>query len=157
MFEALAGTNRFAATALLVLLVGAPLWETSEVLRRPPRREELAPVLADVWNDFRPGDRVHVYYGAVPAFVFYTRAEPFPADAVTLGEEHRNDPAGFRAELASLRGRVWVIVAHRHGDEEAVMRAILDCRGVCEREVKRPGAAAYLYRLEEPTPPNPPP
>jgi hypothetical protein len=148
VFEALVGTNRFAATAFLVLLIGAPLWEASELLRRPLRHEELAPVLADVRTDFRPGDRVHVYYGAVPAFTFYTRAQPFPADAVTFGKEHRGDPVGFRTELASLKGRVWVIVSHRHGDEEAVMRATLDCRGTCEREVKRPGAAAYLYRLE---------
>lgn len=147
VFEALAGTNRFAATAFLVLLVAAPLLETSQMLRKPPRQEELHPVLEAVRSEFRPGDRVYVYSGAVPAFTFYSRERPFPAGAVTLGEEHRGDPAGFRAELAQLRGRVWVIVSHRRGDEEAVMRATLDGRGECQRTVTRPGAAAYLYQL----------
>lgn len=132
-----------------MLLVGAPLWESVELLRKPPRHEELAPVLQTVRGELRPGDRVFVYYGAVPAFSFYTREQPFAAEAVTLGEEHRGDPAAYRAELAKLHGRVWVVVSHRHGDEEAVMRPTLDARGACEREVKRPGAAAYLYRLPE--------
>ncbi len=152
VFEALAAKNRFAATAFLALLVVAPLWETIDVLRKPPRAEQLEPVLEQVRAEFRPGDRVLVYYGAVPAFTFYTRERPFPAEAVTLGEEHRGDPAGYRAELTPLKGRVWVVVSHRHGDEETAMRATLDCRGACEREVKRPGAAAYLYLLGEPRP-----
>ena len=147
VFEALAGTNRFAATAFLALLIAAPLLETSQTLRKPPRREELNPVLEAVRSEFRPGDRVYVYAGAVPAFTFYSRELPFPE--VTLGGEHRDDPAGFRAELARLRGRVWVVVSHRRGDDEAVMRATLDARGACERTVTCPGAAAYLYRLGE--------
>ncbi|QJW95786.1 glycosyltransferase family 39 protein [Frigoriglobus tundricola] len=149
VLDALREKNRFAAGALAVLLVGASLWGATDSIRKPTRHEELAPVLRTVRDEMRPGDHVFVYYGAVPAFTFYTRELPFPADAVTLGEEHRGDPAAYRADLAKLHGRVWVVVSHRHGDEEAVMRATLDTRGACDREVKRPGAAAYLYRLTE--------
>ncbi len=148
VLDAVREKNRFAAGALVVLLVGAPLWESVDALRKPPRHEELAPVLRTVRGELQPGDRVFVYYGAVPAFTFYIREQPLSAEAVTLGEEHRGDPAAYRAELAKLHGRVWVVVSHRHADEEAIMRATLDARGVCEREVKRPGAAAYLYKLE---------
>ncbi len=155
VFAALAEKNRLAAFAMIAMLVVAPLWETVAMLRRPPRHEELNPVLEQVRNEYQTGDRVFVYYGARPAFTFYTREHPFPAAAVTFGEEHRDAPAGYRADLAPLRGRVWVIVSHRHGDEETVIRAALDCRGTCEREVQRPGAAANLYLLREPTPPTP--
>ncbi|HEY1190607.1 MAG TPA: hypothetical protein VGE74_23440 [Gemmata sp.] len=146
--EALAEKNGFAARVLLVLLVAAPLWESVEVLRKPPRAEQLAPVLDQVRASFRPGDRVFVYYGAVPAFRFYTRPHPFPADSVTLGAEHRADPTAYRSELAGLRGRVWLVVSHRHGDEEARLLAVLDGRGARRAEVRHPGAAAYLYELE---------
>lgn len=145
---AIAARNAFAARVLLVLLVAAPLWEAVEILRRPPRLEQLAPVLERVRAEYRPGERVFVYYGAVPAFTFYTRGAPFPPGAVTLGTERRTDPVAYRAELAELRGPVWVVVSHRHGTEEAALLATLDCRGARELEVTYPGAAAYRYRLE---------
>ena len=148
VFESLAEKNRFAAFALLFVIVLAPLWEVTDAIRRPHRQEDLKTVLAEMRRDFRPGDRVYVYYGAVPAFTFYTRAEPFPAGTVTLGESHRSNPTGYRAELATLHGRVWVIMSHRHGDEETAIRTALDCRGKCGHQVKGLGAAAYLYSLE---------
>jgi hypothetical protein len=134
--------NRFAACMLAGVLVVAPLWESVDSLRRPTRSEELAPVLQTVRAEMQPGDRVYVYPGAEPAFVFYTRGQPFPAEAVTFGKEHQTD-------LANLRGRVWVIISHPRGDEETVIRTLLDTRGRCEYECKQSGASAYLYRLEE--------
>ncbi|MBP3960294.1 glycosyltransferase family 39 protein [Gemmata sp. G18] len=148
VFEALNEKNRFAAVALLGLLVTASAWQTWDVLQRPLRDEQLNPVLERVRSEFQPGDRVYVYYGAGPGFAFYTRTQPFPADAVTLGEEHRDDPAGYLAEVEKLHGRVWVVFSHPHNYEETVIRTALDCHGKCEREVKKPGAGAYLYRLE---------
>ncbi|MCI0699454.1 MAG: glycosyltransferase family 39 protein [Planctomycetia bacterium] len=148
VFDTLKQKNRFAAIALLSLIVLAPLWEASEELRKPTRHEQLQPVLKEVRSEIQPGDCVYVYYGAGPAFTFYTREQPLPAQVITLGAEHRGNLAGYRAELAKLRGRVWVIVSHRHADEETVIRTTLDARGPCQREIKRPGAAAYLYELE---------
>lgn len=149
VYEGLAARNRFAAAVLLLAVVGGSGWEAFEMLRRPPRVEQLAPVLEQVRQDFRSGDRAFVYYGATPAFTYYTRGEPFPAEAVTLGDEHRGEPALYQKELNALpAGRVWVIVSHRHNVEEATLLATLDARGTREREVKRTGAAAYLYRLE---------
>ncbi|AWM36821.1 hypothetical protein GobsT_53150 [Gemmata obscuriglobus] len=148
VFDGLSERNAFAARALLALLVLSPVWASFEFLKQPPRSEQLAPVLERVRSEFRPGDRVFVYYGAVPAFTFYTRERPFPAEAVTLGAEHRDDPAAYRGELAGLRGRVWYVVSHRHGTEEAEALAVLDARARPAREVKQTGAAAYLYELE---------
>ncbi|WP_052559595.1 glycosyltransferase family 39 protein [Gemmata sp. SH-PL17] len=148
VFDAMKDKNRFAAVALLGLLVGASAWQTWEVLQRPLRHEQLAPVLDRVRSEFQPGDRLYVYYGAGPAFTFYTRTQSFPADVVVMGEEHRDDPAGYLAELKNLHGRVWVVFSHPHNYEETIIRTALDCRGPCEREVKKPGAGAFLYRLE---------
>jgi hypothetical protein len=148
LYEAARERNRFAAVSLLALLVGANAWQSLDSLRRPARAEQLKSALDDARPAMRPGDRVHVYYGAAPAFDFYTRGRPLPAGCVTIGREHRDDPAGYRAELSALRGRVWVVFSHPHGQEEALFRAVLDGRGACEREVRRPGAAVWLYRLE---------
>jgi|SRR5579883_22248 len=148
VFDALREKNRFAAFVLLGLVVAGGAWPTLDVLRRPMRAEPLRPVLEDLRAEIQPGDRVYVYYSGVPAFIFYTREQPFPAEVVTLGQDHQDDPAALRAELAQLHGRVWVIFSHPHNQEEMRLLATLDCRGTCERQLKRSQAAARLYRLE---------
>lgn len=137
----------FAAVALLGILPTAAALETYQELRRPARYEQLSPVLDQVRPEFRPGDRMYVYYGAIPAFTFYTRDNPFPADAVTLGVVGRGDRTAYRDDLATLKGqpRVWVVFSHRHKDEESLVRAYAEGLGRCVQEVKEPGAAAYLF------------
>lgn len=136
-----------AAVALLGVLLAAPTLEAYQELRRPMRYEQLAPVLDDVREAWRPGDRMYVYYGAAPAFTFYTRGVPFPADAVVMGTEARGDRTEYRGQLAVLKGspRVWVVFSHRHQHEESVVRAYAEGLGRCERAVHAPGAAAYLF------------
>jgi hypothetical protein len=140
--------NPFAAVAFLGLVVFASAWQTFDILRRPLRHEQLKPLLEDVRGELRPGDRVYVDAGAVPAFLFYTRTCPLPADAVALGEAPRDDPARYRAELTRLRGRVWVVFSHPHNQDDEIIRDSLDACGTRERELKQPGAAVWLYRLE---------
>ncbi len=135
--------------ALLVgVLVAAPVLEASQEMRRPARSEQLAPVMTAVRDRWKPGDTVYVYYGAEPAFRFYSRKTPFPADAIVWGADHRG--GGYADELKGLagRGRVWVVFSHRHKNEEGTMRGQLDMLGRCVAAVERPGAAAYLYDLK---------
>jgi hypothetical protein len=148
LYEAARATNRFAAVGVLALLLGAGAWQAAEALRRPARSEQLAPVLERVRAELRPGDRVYVYYSSVPAFLFYTRDRALPA-AVELGTEHRDDPAGYRAEVARLRGRVWVLFSHPHKHEETLIRTLFDAHGPRARELKDRGAVAWRYDLPE--------
>lgn len=149
LFEALRPANRFAAVALVVLLVGASAWQSAEELRRPTRAEQLAPVLERVRAEMKPTDRVYVYYGAVPAFAFYTRERALPAAEVELGTQRRGSSEGYRDQVAGLHGRTWVIFSHPHRDEETLFRALLDARGPRVREMKDRDAAAWLYELPD--------
>jgi hypothetical protein len=94
----------------------------------------------------QPGDKVYLYYGGIPAFTFYTRDNPFPAD-VTLGTEHRDRRTGYRDELRQFAGqpRVWVVFSHRHLAEESLLRSYAEGIGECEEEIHRPGATAFRY------------
>ncbi len=145
--EALGERNRFAAAVVLGVFVVATAWQTLDLFRRPLRYEQLDPVLAQLRDEIRPGENVYVYYSAVPAYTFYTREQGLPQEPV-LGEERLDDPDAFRADLAKLHGRVWVIYSHPHNHEQTALRTTLDCRGRCERTIKRPGAAAWLYVLD---------
>jgi 4-amino-4-deoxy-L-arabinose transferase-like glycosyltransferase len=147
--EALRPANRFAAVALVVLLVGSSAWQSAEELRRPTRSEQLAPVLHRVRAEMNPSDRAYVYYGAVPAFRFYTREHALPASAVELGTQCRESSSGYRDQVAGLRGRTWVIFSHPHRDEETLFRALLDARGQRVREMKDRNSVAWLYELPD--------
>jgi 4-amino-4-deoxy-L-arabinose transferase-like glycosyltransferase len=150
VYDALRDRHRFAAVALLVLLVGAGAWHTYDELKRPMRREQIAPVLAQLQKEIRPGDKVFVYYSAVPAYLFYTRDNPLPvpAEAVTFGVEHRDDPAAYRAEVEQLHGRVWVVFSHPHKHEETMLRTMLEDRAPLARKIREPGAAAWLHDIK---------
>ena len=144
---ALRGREPIAALVLLGVLLAAPCLETYQELHRPMRYEQIEPVLADVRGQWQPGDRIYVYYGAVPAFTFYTREAPFPSEALVIGTEARENEAEYRAQLVSLKGlpRVWLLFSHRHKHEETLITAYAEGLGRCLKIIRGAGAAAYLF------------
>lgn len=141
----------FAAWLFLVLLAIAPAVETYQSFRHPQREEQIAPVLAAVRDEMQPGDRVYVYWGAVPAFTYYTRNNPFPP-GVVLGVEHHEDHLGYRDDLRLFAGepRVWLIFSHPHQDEELVVQSYAQALGECRRKLHHSGAAAFLFDFRPP-------
>ena len=144
---ALTPTLPVAAGLLVGVLGTATVLESYQEYRRPARHEQIVPVLDQVRAEWQPGDRVYVYYGAVPAFTFYTQNNPLPADVVCLGTEARTTATAYRDELARLAGspRVWLIFSHRHKHEESLIRAYAEGLGRCDRTLTAPGAAAYRF------------
>ncbi|MBN9523502.1 glycosyltransferase family 39 protein [bacterium] len=143
---ALRPTQAFAAVALVGVLVAAPALEAYQSVKRPQREEQLEPVIAAIRPEVRPTDQVYVYYGALPAFLHYTRDNPLPAP-VTRGTHARDDRLGYLAELATLKGntRVWLVFSHRHKHEESIITAYAEALGHGRRVAEAPGAAAYLF------------
>ena len=143
---ALRPSQPVAAVVFLGLLFLAPTVEMYQTLRRPPRCEQITPVLNDVRNQWQPGDKVYIYYGAAPAFTFYTRENPFPP-GVVFGASYRDQRTGYRDELKKLAGepRVWLLFSHRHQSEESLIQAYAESLGRCDREIRHDGAAALLF------------
>jgi dolichyl-phosphate-mannose-protein mannosyltransferase len=138
-----------AAVVIVGLLLIAPVIESYQSIRHPQRHEQIEPVLSGVRTEMRPGDKVYVYWGAVPAFLFYTRDDPFPP-GVILGIEHHEEHTGYRDDLLQFAGepRVWLIFSHPHQDEELVVQSYADALGRRERVIRQPGAAAFLFNFE---------
>ncbi len=128
------GRSRLAAVLVVAAVVYSPAVEVLHQTRYPFREEDVPAALRFVRDHWQPGDRIYVYngtsdVGAGPAFEFYTRPDRFPPGAVILGGVHRQDPRGYQAEvneLAATPGRVWVLFAHQHQDEQAWIRAYFD-------------------------------
>ncbi len=139
---------------LVLLLLFHPVLFSAKALARPRTREEIKPVLARVERSRRPGDRVYVYSAAAPAFDYYAPRYGF-SSGDTLAGTWAGDPDGARRDLEMLRGggRTWVIVSHPvrpdgSNDEERFL-PLLDGSGRRLEEFRAPGAAVYLYDMEE--------
>lgn len=155
------GRSRVAAGVLLAAVLLAPAAEVLHQFRHPVRDENLPAALRFARERWQPGDRLYVYngrsdVGAGPAFEFYNRRDPLPPESVVLGDECRDGPLGYKAEvrqLAKTPGRVWVLFSHQHADEETWLRAYLDDVGERGDEYRDPTAdagpkaAVYCYTI----------
>lgn len=150
--EALWSSLPVASVVVIGMLLMAPTVETYQQIRRPLRYEQITEVLDAVWQEWQPGDKVYLYYGAVPAYTFYTRERPFFPTGVVKGTEYRQSRTGYRDELRKFAGepRVWVIFSHRHQAEESLIRAYAEGQGECREEIHRPGANAFLFDFSVP-------
>ena len=141
---------------LVLMVVGIILWgPATEALSVPFTREELRPVVAYLEDRYQTGDKVYVYYGAEPAFRYYTRDGGLSRAEVYYGVSSRGQPERYRADLDRMRGndRVWVVFSHVHGrdpeSEEQLFLEHLDTMGVSRRAFRQQGAAVFLYDLSE--------
>jgi hypothetical protein len=161
---------------LLAIAHGAlPLWNRFPRWRRPAvlfvglsplavlaawmpvrHREELAPVLQAVAQQWRPGDQLWIYYGALPAFHYYgprTKTDGLPR---VEGVCAPLDPPAYTRDLDRLRPStgLWVVFSHvnrPHGwGEDAYILAHLDGIGTRTARVEAKGASAHRFILSAP-------
>jgi hypothetical protein len=149
LFDALHASQPLAALVLPAILLAAPTLQTIQELRRPAHSEQMKHVLDDLRPRMLHTDRVYVYYGAAPAFEFYTRNAPLPASRIDIGTESRRDPTTYRDQLKAFAGepRVWVVFSHHFKHEEFQLAAYADTLGKRIETVRSTGATATLYDM----------
>ena len=154
----------------------SPLW-AAEHLVRPPRKQELRPVLEEVRSQAQPGDALFLHPASQYAFRYYADCEclasaeelsrrfPFDRSTVEPTTRRRSVPSRrdsssapgatgrqLRRRLDGVNGRLWVIFSHVRGPDEqrfveVTLPTVLDDLGERRAVVRRPGATAYLYGL----------
>jgi len=147
LIDAVAKSQPFAAVVIVGILLAAPALQAIQEFRRPTRSEQIVPTLNELRTRLRPTDRVHVYYGALPAFEFYTRNDPLPTKRIDRGVESRTVPTAYRDRLRQFAGepRVWIVFSHVHENEEAVIVAYAESLGRRRETIRNAGAAAFLF------------
>jgi 4-amino-4-deoxy-L-arabinose transferase-like glycosyltransferase len=147
--------NQFAVVgvAVIVLLFAQPVINAVENLAQPPLGEDIRPAVSYIRQHWQAGDKLYVYYGARPAFMYYGPQFGFGDNDVIPGEAGRNDWNQYWGEIDRLRGspRVWLLFSHvwqsSGVDEEKFFLFRLNRLGQQLDAQQSAGAAAYLYDL----------
>jgi uncharacterized membrane protein len=146
-----------AVGGIVALLAGAfllysPASESLHHFVNPKYFEHIRPALANLSQNWQPGDTLFVSNGAAPAYLFY--AERYGLDQIayhTSDIADYLDPEALARRLDPLAGnpRAWVLLSHVYekGDfnEKEFILAALDDMGKKKREFREPGASVYLY------------
>jgi uncharacterized membrane protein len=111
-FQALLEIERraLAAAAVTAWLALQGLSTTWEYLQRT-EPQHLRPVVEALRRDYRDGDRVYVYHGAVPAFRYYDRASKRPL----VGGAYTPEPGAYERQIDALLeagGRLWLVMTN---------------------------------------------
>lgn len=129
-------------------------------LQEHPVTEEIKPLMKELATRRRPGDRIYVYYGAVPAFEFYAPQYGIALDEFLRGESHRWQHDLYLSEIDRDlgAGRTWFVFSHNCNrcrprvkvNEQLFILNHLERRGRLLEEVGGPGTSAYLFELRAP-------
>jgi len=119
-------------------------------------REELRPVLAQVVEQYRPGDAVYVYYAAHAAYAYYQDAGLAPAVEVFLEDGWPTGRLALQLEHARVAAaghrRLWLLFAHLSEDEDAALVEALWLHSPHWEPIERIAAEnAVAYLLERPS------
>lgn len=83
--------------------------------------ENIKPLIETLSSSFRYGDRIYIYYGAVPAFKYYYQNN---TDQWVIGVSGRRQPEKYFSQLNEVfseQGRVWMIFSHIYYDEATLI------------------------------------
>ena len=138
---------------LMVLLFFHPLFSASYHLIKPKKREEIKPVINHVYKHWEDGDILYLYYGAWPAFEYYSKINDFNKSNYIKGIYSRGNWNNYLEDLNKLLNnkRVWILFSHVFTmggiNEEKFFVWYLDSIGTRLDSFKRTGASVYLYDL----------
>jgi uncharacterized membrane protein len=117
-----------------------------------PETEQVNQVLDYLRPRYQEGDIIYVYYGARPAFVRYAAGD-LARTAVIQGWSRgitREKQEAQLWEAINGRPRVWLLLAHTHASDAAILPEALNqrCRQIDQLAVT--GAAGYLFDCAQP-------
>lgn len=144
------------ALSLTGFLLYTPFLLSAERFISPKYPEHIRPAIAYLNANYQQGDRLYVYYWAIPAFRYYAG----PDMEYIAGGLHADNPQALLTELDPLQGqrRVWILFSHVYErgeyNERDWMLAYLDQIGERKRQFIEPGTSVYLYLydLRQPAP-----
>lgn len=160
--ESLAPARRPLAVAAVAVLLWPPLATAAAGLVRPPRFQDVAPLVDLIGRRARPGDYVFVSEWAASGFEFHLRGRLATAPVLASLRVRRLRVHGTRADYAQALAepapgeRVWTVFTHHrdwHSEaDEALAVELLLARGARLLRRLAAGASAELFSIGPPAP-----
>ena len=139
---------------LVAFLLYSPGSVAAQNFLHPSLGEHIRPAISYIKEHKIDADKIYVYYGALPAFSYYTSVYGFKQTEYYVGIAARQEPAKYLADLdtISVYGRVWFIFSHTCNwctvDEEPYFLKHLDKIAKRIDTFQYSGASAYLYSFD---------
>lgn len=117
------------------------------------KNEHIKPLLVHFQQQARPKDRLYVYYGSRPAFLYYAPQLGIDHENTFIGKSNRSNPEAYLQEIETFAtgSRVWVLFTHICSwcqvHEEMYILDYLDQAGKQKEALTGVNASLYLYDL----------
>ena len=126
--------------------------------RSPPTITEIKPVMKYIEENKKPGDAIYLYYGSVPAFIYYAPFYHLDSENISIGVYRQSNETALKLFFDDVKGfkgnnRVWFVISEITycrgctGDSRHFFTNYLDKYGSKLDSVLAANAAAYLYDL----------
>ena len=149
------GAPQYWGTVAALLLVGVlaygPWTLAVDQAVTPKMTENIAPTMAYLQANYRPGDGIYLYRMAIPAFRYYAPKYKLADAQVVNGTDLHLERQNYAAEVKELAGnkRGWLLFSHMTDpeyvqDRDAILAAA-DTMGAMKREFSQPGTLVNLY------------
>ena len=152
--------------ALVGLLLVLPLSYTLPRAVNPSRThyDHVRPAIAHIYNNWRPDDKLFVFYWTQLQFQYYKTRYDFPPKAVVLSQLedfgqsdlHEGDIERLSQEISALKAgpfkgqdRVWFLMARKHDDVAAEITDSLEQLGKSLEITRYPTVVVNLMDLSE--------
>ncbi len=156
--SALLKINRPLANICSIIIIASlfytPVATEINHVKSPPMGEDIKPAISYLSQNYRSDDLIYVYYGAQPAFEYYSPFYGLNSKYIIFGKNERIEPANYLSPIDGLRGkqRVWFLFSHIYSsstvNEEMFILEHLNTIGQKEKEYLSSGASIYLYNLK---------
>ena len=113
----------------------------------PFEREEIKDSYNYVKNNISQNDKIYVYFGAVPAFNFYSNINIFNlTNDIIIGKNCRANIEMYKNDLMNLEGNIWLIFSHDRDYEKAfILNHMSDSNFLILKHEVFSGSEVFLF------------
>jgi len=150
-FAARPAIGTVSAILLAGFLAYGSLSFSVELAFRPKLTENIAPTMAFLKSNYRPGDVIYLYRTSIPAFRYYAPKYGLENAQVFDGADFHQSRTGYQSELDQLAGnkRVWLLFSHltdyEYVDDRDFITAYANQIGQKKREFSDAGTGINLF------------